>query len=139
MSYLYQGMEFHSTKDLSSYCGVKETTIRARLHRGMSIEEACSLTDHRCRYIEDKPVISIIREQGQDPDLVNNRLKYGYSLQEALNTPKKTTRQGRPIIVWGVLYQSISAALRADIKAFGTADDISGLKKAEAVADQNTE
>ncbi len=111
--YLYDGKEFSSTKSLSKYCGVKETTIRARFRRGMSVDEACLLTDHRCRYIEEKPLVSIIREQGQDPDLVNNRLKYGYTLSEALNTPKKITRQGRPIIVHGILYQSISAALRA--------------------------
>ena len=44
--------------------------------------------------------------------MVRNRLRYGYTLNDALNKPKKISRQGIPIVVYGVLYNSISEACR---------------------------
>lgn len=113
MTYEVTGKEFHSIKDLAEYFGVHEKTITARLRRGMSAEEACLQTDLRCSYAEDNKSISqICKEQEKDDALVRNRLRYGYSLQEALNKPKKISRQGKPIVVNGVLYNSLSMACR---------------------------
>ena len=43
---------------------------------------------------------------------MRNRLKYGYSLNEALNNPKKISKQGTPIVVNGIFYNSISSAIK---------------------------
>lgn len=107
---------FHSIKELSNYSGVHEKTITARLKRGLSVKEACKKTDLRCTYYpykgDEKAITHICRDQEKDCWLVRNRLNYGYSLNDALNKPKKITRQGQPIIVFGILYNSVSAACR---------------------------
>lgn len=114
--YIYEGREFYSIKKLSEYVNVNEKTITARLRKGMSVEEACKKKDLRCSYHMDddieKSITQICREQSKDADLVRNRLKYGYSLNEALNKPKKISKQGKPIVVQGVLYNSIASALK---------------------------
>lgn len=114
--YFYDGRTFASLKALSQYTGVHEKTITARLRRGMSVEEACNSKSLRCRYYsdhgEEKSLTQICKEQAKDVDLVKNRLKYGYSLHQALNKPKRISRQGAPIVVKGVLYNSISEATR---------------------------
>lgn len=114
--YLYDDREFRSLKKLAEYVGMNEKTITARLRRGMSVEEACRKTDLRCDYHLDngnkKSITQICKEQSKDRDLVINRLKYGYSLNEALNKPKKVSRQGTPIVVNGILYSSIASAIK---------------------------
>lgn len=40
------------------------------------------------------------------------QVEIGYSLNDALNKPKKVSRQGIPIVVNGLLYNSIAAALK---------------------------
>lgn len=115
-TYSLNGAEFHSIKALSVYCGVNEKTITARLRRGMSVEDACEKIDGRCAYYMDegerKSITQICKEQSKCRELVANRLKYGYTLNEALNKPKKVSRQGRPIVVNGILYNSIAEACR---------------------------
>lgn len=110
------GLEFHSIKELSEYSGVNEKTITARLRRGISVEDACKKKDLRCTYYsyenEEKPLCQICDEEEKNQELVRNRLKYGYSLKEALNKPKKISKQGKPIVVNGVLYNSIAMACR---------------------------
>jgi len=53
----------------------------------------------RCSYHLDneerKSIVQICDEQSKDASLVRNRMKYGYSLNDALNKPKKITRQGK--------------------------------------------
>lgn len=114
--YQYDGKEFSSIKELAEYVDMNEKTLTARLRRGMSIEEACDQSDFRCSYYEDgdarKSIAQICKEQKKDAALIRNRLSYGYSFNDALNTPKKISRQGRPIVVNGILYNSIAAALR---------------------------
>lgn len=114
--YILDNKEFYSIKELAKYSGVNEKTITARLRRGMSVSEACEKRDLRCTYFlyqdEKKPLCQICEEQEKDSDLVRNRLKYGYSLNDALNKPKKISKQGKSIIVYGVLYNSISMAIR---------------------------
>lgn len=114
--YSIDGKDFHSIKALSTYVGVNEKTITARLRKGMSIEEACAKRDFRCTYIpyknEEKAFCAICDIEEKDRDLVRNRLRYGYSLNDALNKPKKISKQGKPIVVDGVLYNSISMACR---------------------------
>ena len=82
----------------------------------MTIEEACNPVDLRCVYYEEnggkKSIIQICHEQAKNEYLVRNRLNYGYTMNEALNKPKKVTKQGSPIVVNGILYNSISSALR---------------------------
>ena len=115
-TYNVDGLVFHSIKELSKYSGVHEKTITARLRRGMSAQEACKNTDLRCTYYcfgnKQKSISKICYEESKDSDLVRNRLKYGYSLNEALNMPKKISRQGKQIVVYGILYNSISEACR---------------------------
>ncbi len=114
--YTYEDREFSSLKALAQYAGIHEKTLTARLRKGMSIEEACEKTDLRCSYYRDgdveKSIAQICEEQAKDRDLVRNRLHYGYSMYDALNKPKKISRQGIPIVVNGILYNSIAAALR---------------------------
>lgn len=116
--YEYDNKEFHSLKELAKYVGMNEKTLTARIRRGMSLEEACKKTDLRCSYHLDdsdnkeKSISQIIREHSKDNNLIRNRLKYGYSLSSALNTPKKISKQGKPIVVKGILYNSISEAIR---------------------------
>lgn len=114
--YLYNGKEFHSIKALANYVGINEKTLTKRLQRGLDIESACQKRKLSARYItegvEEKYLAEVCGEQEKDCALVRNRLKYGYSLDEALNKPKKISKQGKPIIVNGVLYNSISAAVR---------------------------
>ena len=61
---------------------------------------------------EDKSLCQICEEEEKSKELVRNRLKYGYSLDDALNKPKKISKQGKPIVVYGVLYNSIAMACR---------------------------
>ena len=107
--YSYDNKNFHSIKDLAKYVNVNEKTLTARLRRGLSIEAACEKSDLRCTYYLDhgkqKSLTQICQEQSKSRELVMNRLKYGYSLHDALNKPKKTSRQGRPIVVHGVFIQ----------------------------------
>lgn len=114
--YCFDDKEFNSIKALSKYCGVHEKTITARLRKGMTVEQACEKTDRRCTYYNDgtidKSVSQICREQSKNEELVRNRLARGYTLDEALNKPKKIHKQGNPIVVNGFLYSSIAEALR---------------------------
>ena len=114
--YSIDGKDFYSIKALAAYVGKNKKTITARLRKGMSVEEACDLKDFRCKYFphknEEKPLCKICEEEEKDRYLVQNRLNYGYSLTDALNKPKKISKQGQPIVVNGVLYNSIAAACR---------------------------
>jgi hypothetical protein len=116
--YTYDGMEFPSIKALASYTGVHEKTLVARIRRGMSIEDACVNKDLRYLYCFDsddgveKSISQICRDKSKDEMLVRNRLRYGYSMHDALNKPKKVSRQGSPILVHGMLYKSVAEALR---------------------------
>lgn len=114
--YMVDDLEFHSIKDMSKHSGVHAKTITKRLQKGMSPQEACQKTDLRCRYMpyenEEKSISQICDEREKDETLVRNRLKYGYSLKDALDTPKKITRQGKPIEVYGISYNSVSEACR---------------------------
>jgi hypothetical protein len=114
--YVYEGREFSSIRKLSEYVNINEKTLTARLRKGMSVEEACQKADLRCSYYVDggkeKSIAQICREQAKNADLIRNRLKYGYSLNDALNKPKKISKQGIPIVVNGILYNSIASALR---------------------------
>lgn len=115
-TYPYDGKDFSSIRELAEYVGINEKTLTARLRRGLSVEAACNTLDFRCVYFEDKgdrkSVTQICKEQAKDVVLIRNRLKYGYSLNDALNKPKKVSRQGIPIVVNGILYNSIAAALK---------------------------
>lgn len=115
-TYLYDNRSFSSIKALSKYTGVHEKTITARLRNGMSVEDACNPKKLRCKYYKDngeeKTLTQICKEQAKDADLVRNRLKYGYTLNQALNKPKKIARQGKPVVVNGILYNSLSEAMR---------------------------
>lgn len=114
--YLFDNMEFSSIRELSKYTKINEKTLTARLRRGMTVDEACKPTDFRCSYhlIEnnEKSIAQICKEKSKDADLIRNRLKYGYSLNDALTRPKKISKQGISIIVNGVLYTSIASALK---------------------------
>ncbi len=115
-TYEYDNKQFNSIKSLAAYVGIHEKTLTARLRKGMSLEDACNKKDFRCTYLDykgkEKSIAGLCSENNKDKDLVKNRLKYGYSLNDALNKPKKVSRQGQPVVVNGVLYNSISEALR---------------------------
>lgn len=114
--YKYDGKDFFSIRELSEYTKINEKTLTARLRRGMPIENACENIDLRCSYHLDdgvkKSVTQICKDHDKDVDLVKNRLRYGYSLNDALNRPKKISKQGIPIVVNGILYNSIAEAAR---------------------------
>ena len=112
VSYKLDNKEFTSINQLAEYTGINVKTLTARLRRGMDIEDACKKTDYRCRYINGKSVTQICIENNKDTELVMNRFKYGYSLHDALNRPKKITKQGAEIVVDGILYSSLAAAIR---------------------------
>lgn len=112
--YEFDGKKFGSLNDLAKYTGIKETTLTSRIRRGMSVKQACQKTDLRCKYYidqgEKKSIAQICRENGKNQYLVGKRLRYGYSLKDALNKP--ITSQGKTITVNGILYNSISSAIR---------------------------
>lgn len=114
--YIYDEKKFSSIKQLSEYTGVNEKTITARLRSGMALESACEKRKYNERYYPDqgcdKSIAQICREYGKDEALVRNRLKRNYSMDQALNRPKKVSKQGQPILVHGVLYNSIVEAAR---------------------------
>lgn len=115
-TYAYKEKDFHSLKELSKYVKINEKTLAARIRRGMSIDEACAAKDFRCHYFnidgEEKSITQVCEDQAKDAALVSNRMKYGYSMHEALNKPKKVTKQGKPIVVNGILYNSVAEAIR---------------------------
>lgn len=114
--YKFENKEFSSIKQLSEYVGINVKTLTARLRKGMPIEEACNTKDFRCHYFnvdgQEKFIGQICDEESKNVELVRNRLKYGYSMHEALNKPKKISRQGHPIVVNGILYNSVAEAVR---------------------------
>ncbi len=114
--YVYDGKEFNSVKSLAEYVGKNEKTITARLRKGMNVDDACNPDDLRCTYYENgsekKSIIKICNENLKSEMLVRNRLRYGYTMHDALNKPKKVTKQGKPIVVNGILYNSIADAVR---------------------------
>ena len=114
--YTYDGHTFTSVKALAEYSGVYEKTLQKRLARGIPIDEACENKDFRCSYhkVDDieKSLTQICKEQSKDVELVYNRLHRGSSLNVALNKPKEITKQGKPIVVEGVLYNSIAVAVK---------------------------
>lgn len=66
-------------------------------------------------FIEDdreKSITEICKDNDKNYGLVQDRLKYGYNMKDALNTPKKVTKQGSPVVVDGILYNSLAAAIR---------------------------
>lgn len=115
-NYLYDGKMFTSLKALSKYCGVYEKTISYRIHHGMTLEEACVNKKYSCNYSYDdskeKSLIDLCKDKKKDIELVQNRLSRGYTIQEALNKPKKVTKQGKSVLVDGTLYNSVSEACR---------------------------
>lgn len=116
MPYQYDNKEFSSLKALAGYAGINEKTLTARLRRGMILKDACGKKDLRCTYFAEddgeKSLTEICEDNDKDYYLVLNRLKYGYNMKEALNTPKKVTKQGSPVVVDGILYNSLAAAIR---------------------------
>lgn len=114
--YIYDGKKFSSHKQLSEYSGVNEKTITARLQRGMSIESACEKRKYNEKYFPDqegeKSIAQLCREHGKSEWLVRGRLQKNYSINQALNCPKKITKQGQPTLVNGILYNSIAEAIR---------------------------
>ena len=114
--YIYDSKEFGSIKSLAQYVGKNEKTITARLRKGMTVEKACDLDDLRCSYYKDgdtrKSITQICEEHSKDESLIYNRLHYGYSMNDALNKPKKITKQGAPIVVNGILYSSVAMAIK---------------------------
>lgn len=116
MGYTYDGRVFPSIESLAAYTGINVKTLTARLRRGIEVEEACKPADLRCRYFKegsvDKSLTQLCRDNQKDRDLVASRLAYGYSIDRALNSPKKITKQGAPIVVFGILYNSLAAAVR---------------------------
>lgn len=109
--YILDGKEFTSIRSLSQHSKVNEKTITARLRRGWSVEEACRPGDRRSSW--DVTLNQVCRDQKKNSDLVRNRLSRGYNLHDALNKPKSITKQGKSVVVDGVLYNSIMDAIRA--------------------------
>lgn len=114
--YHYDDKTFSSIKALAAYTGINEKTLTARLRRGMSMEAACQKQLFNCTYYMDggivKSLSQVCIDHGKDAGLVRNRLKRNYSLNKALNSPKKIAKQGKPVVVNGILYNSIAEAAR---------------------------
>ena len=81
-----------------------------------SMEAACQKQLFNCTYYMDggivKSLSQVCIDHGKDAGLVRNRLKRNYSLNKALNSPKKIAKQGKPVVVNGILYNSIAEAAR---------------------------
>lgn len=91
--------------DILVYLGRTKQPLQSRIRRGMSIDKACTTKDLRCHYFnidgEEKSITQVCEDQRKDAELVSNRLKYGYSMHDALNKPKKVTKQGKAIVEMG--------------------------------------
>lgn len=113
--YEYDGEKFSSIKKLARYVGLNEKTLTKRLQKGMSLDEACNPKLKGRVYTKVSPedsISSLCRKKKIDRSLIYNRRRYGYSEKDAFNKPKKISKQGRPMVVNGVLYTSVSLAIR---------------------------
>lgn len=83
----------------------KYEELRLRLNFNMEDPDQVKLYEWLKQY-------SSAYERNRALMLVRNRLKRNYSLNKALNSPKKIAKQGKPIVVNGILYNSIAEAAR---------------------------
>ena len=113
--YYFDNKEFSSLRKLAKYVGMNEKTLTKRLQRGVPLEEACKPKLMGRVYTKISPedsISSLCRKKKIDKHLIYNRRRYGYSEKDAFNKPKKISKQGRPIVVNGVIYASASLAMR---------------------------
>jgi len=66
---------------------LKGGTVRARLARGWSLDEALNTPIWGNRHTQQKPPCDLARDHGLNPGTVKARLRRGWSLEKALNTP----------------------------------------------------
>ena len=137
--YEVEGKGFKSYDELSKHYGVKVVTIRTRLKRGLSLEEALGIVktpDLRykknnikktTRSVKDVDLVvdgikydsisQLAKSFGLEPYVVRNRIiDYGYTVEEAVKKPLK----GKSINVKGKEFSSIAEAARYFNKSAGT-------------------
>tara|TARA_B100000925_G_scaffold272061_1_gene235729 strand:+ start:72 stop:1430 length:1359 start_codon:yes stop_codon:yes gene_type:complete len=137
--YEVEGKGFKSYDELSKHYGVKVVTIRTRLKRGLSLEEALGIvktpdlrykknnTKKTTRSVKDVDLVvdgikydsisQLAKSFGLEPYVVRNRIiDYGYTAEEAVKKPLK----GKSINVKGKEFSSIAEAARYFNKSAGT-------------------
>lgn len=89
--YEYQG-EIISHQDLANKHNINEATLRNRLSKGMSMEDALSLPDLHKKWLtyknETKSVVEWSKSLGIPCKLIYGRLDEGWSVEDALSKPK---------------------------------------------------
>ena len=156
--YEVEGKRFKTYDELSKYYGVKVVTIRTRLKRGLSLEEALGVAktpDLRFkknnlkkskRSAKDVDLVvdgvkyesfsQLAKSFGLKPYIVTQRInEYGYTAEEAVKKPLK----GKKINVQGKDFNSIAEASRhfnksaatvqSNLKRGLTVDEAMGFKK----------
>lgn len=111
----FEGKSYESIAKLADEFGIKPVTLRTRLRKGLSIEEALSQDKLNCRKVTYNNVeFSSIRELCKtlniDESLLNNRLRQGWSIKEAVEADKTITKQGKVVFINGKVYNSIKEA-----------------------------
>ena len=88
--YVYKGKEYYSLVELCKILGIPESTMRKRLAKKMSIEEAIEKALSFDRSPQDhlgnkfKNIEEMCKYWGVNKDTYKGRLKRGYSLEKAL-------------------------------------------------------
>lgn len=77
-----EGAGGRSLQQLSDESGVNYCTLRQRLMKGIPLAEALVPAGEASDSIAYKA-----RQHGIDPRVVHNRIRYGWTLEKALNTP----------------------------------------------------
>lgn len=114
-----EGKVYHSFKDLEKKYGVNHNTIRQRLNKGKTIEEAVGLIKIESSIFPLKFEGAQFNNQKELADAYNlnqstlsYRLRQGYSLREAVGLDEKLNENTK-IIIGEIEYNSESAAAEA--------------------------
>lgn len=108
----YNGVKYQNLKEFCYENGLSYGMIRYRLHQGWSLEDAISkpkeITSVGKQFIyngkEYSSLTSFCKEYSLNYDLVKNRLKYGWSFEDAISKPKQ---ERNTVLYDGKFYKSI--------------------------------
>lgn len=108
----YDDMYFNSIAELARYVNINPITLRTRLRNGLSIEEAISNKDKRCKEIEFEnkkydSIKQLCNEKGIKESIVRCRLERKDPLDKAILNDIKVTKQGISGVYEGISYNSI--------------------------------
>lgn len=131
---------FKSKEEAAKFYNLKPSTVKWRINNGWSIEETFGLVDrNKDTYNFNNKIYKSINAlyndnkeyfvnglNIQNSNTINNRIRNGWTFEEAVTIPARTTRKTvkrrkmRPITVHGKKYKSINAAVKANKLKYAT-------------------